>query len=141
MEKVNYRLINHTADIGVEFTGNSLIEIFRNAALVIFDLIVGLDNIRMEEKVDFSLEENSLDNLFVFFLNELIYYCFAKNFLGRDFSIKIDGQYKLYVSMKGETKKEYHTIKEEIKAATFHNLILQKDKKTGTFFVRIIFDV
>jgi len=140
MKKANYRLINHTADIGIEFIGASLFEIFENAALSLFDLIVGLDKIQQEEEREFLLEDDSLENLFIFFLNELIYYCFVKNFLACKFHIKIEEQYKLYVKMRGELKKEYHEIKEEIKAATFHDFILQENKD-GTFFARVIFDI
>ncbi len=138
-DKLNYKLIDHTADIGIETAAPSLEELFRKCGLIVFDLITDLGKVEPKEELEFEIEEKNIEDLLVRFLNELLYYFGAKHFLGCDFEVKLDVN-KIRVKMMGEyIDFQRHFIKEEIKAATYHDFLLEK--RDSGYRVRIIFDI
>ena len=143
MKKKNFELIEHTADLGIRVQGSTLEELFSNSASALFSLMVGYEPKRkIEEKI--ILEGEDLEELLATWLNELISMFFAYKFLPAQYNIKIthdEPQYKvLEGTLMGEEFDPYeNTISREVKAATYHNLKVEKiNKKWQT---EIIFDV
>jgi SHS2 domain-containing protein len=137
-----FELIEHTADVGVRVYGKNLEELFINAALALFSLLIG--NLKPGEKVkSISLEGQTLEDLVVGWLNELISLFFADKFLPFNFEVKIEAgnqPKKLEAKLVGIDFDPYSSkINMEIKAATYHNLKIEKNRKG--YRVEIIFDV
>lgn len=135
-----YKLIAHTADFGIEVKAKSIPDIYVNSAKALFDLIVGVENIEPVLEQEILVEGIDEVDLLIRWLNELIYLFSVKNLLFSNFKIKFLGKKELKCLAKGEEfKKGKHEIKVEIKAATYHNIKIEK--KGDFFYTKIIFDV
>ncbi len=135
-----FRFIDHTADIGVVVYGKSLTELFQNAAQSFFSVLIELKNIHEEKSRTFSLDAPGLEELLVSWLNEFLYLFETQGLLFSRFDIKNLSQEHLDATAWGEKyTAEKHPIKRIIKAVTFHNLFIQKQK--GMWKTQIIFDL
>ncbi|HAM39228.1 MAG TPA: hypothetical protein DCP53_07560 [Elusimicrobia bacterium] len=133
-----FKLINHTADVGIIAYGKTLSELFANAAYGMFSLITEIEKVKEIGTIAISLQANNLEELLISFLNELQYYFSMKQLLFSKFEILNLLDTKLKASVSGE-KISNHQILQEIKAATYHNLKIKKVK--NIYQVQIIFDV
>ena len=120
-----------TADLGVEATGKSLEEAFKEGAKGLYNIMVDIDKVDKKESVEFEVEGESLEELLYNFLNELLFYTDVDNLVFSDFDIKIekdDNNYKLRCTAYGEKiDKEKHNIKEEVKAVTYHKMEIKQE--------------
>lgn len=131
-------IVNHTADVGIKVYGESLEELFKNSTEGLYELI-GLKYTTEKEKlINIKLKDEYLENLLVKFLNELIYYVETKKEAGKieKLEIKKNNFYNLNAILK---MKKIEKIEKEIKAATYHNLKIEKKEKGYTTIV--IFDL
>ena len=139
----DFEFIEHTADLGIRVKGDTLEGLFENAALCLFSLMSDYKpEGKIEEKI--ILEGEDLEELFVTWLNELNSMFFTYKFLPAKYNIKIthdEPQYKVLEGvLLGEEFDPYENkISREIKAATYHNLKVEKiDNK---WQAEVIFDV
>src|SRR4051812_11172269 len=66
----------HTADVGLRIRGSDLADLFRTAAVGLFDYIVAnRDEVHVEQREAVSLEAASPAELLAAWLNELIFRC------------------------------------------------------------------
>ncbi len=135
-----YILIDHTADIGIDVFGNSLQELFSNAAFAMFDIIADLSNVKNKDEYRISVSGVDREQLLVNWLGELLYIHDVKGLLFKDFTINNITDTQLDAIARGEGYKDgIHIIKTEMKAVTYHNLsIIKKDSQWQG---RIIFDL
>ncbi|MCM8818529.1 MAG: archease [Candidatus Omnitrophica bacterium] len=138
MKKGKIKIINHTADIGIEVYGETIKEIFLNSAKGLYEMM-GIENNGSENFLEINLQGNQIEELLVKFLNELIYLVETKKLGGEPENIiieKKENEYLLKALLRVKNiKKRY----KEIKAATYHNLKIEKAKKG--FKTTIIFDL
>lgn len=135
-----YILIDHTADIGIDVFGDSLKELFSNAAFAMFDIIADLSNVKNKDEYRISVSGVDREQLLVNWLSELLYVHDVKGLLFKDFTITNITDTQLDAIVRGERYKDgIHVIKTEMKAVTYHNLsIIRKDSQWQG---RIIFDL
>ena len=137
----DYEYIEHTADIGIRVYGENLEELFRNAAKATFNLITK-NNPSEDKERKLRLESKNTEDLLINWLNELISIFFTYKFLPKSYniSIKTGVLNKLQAQIKGSIYDPYsQKINQEIKAATYHNLNIEKISKG--YKAEIIFDV
>ena len=138
-----YELIEHTADIGIRVRAGDLKGIFKNAALAMFDIAAEkksrLSAVSRELKtVAVKQSAESLEELFINWLNELLSLSATKELIFSDFKIdKIDDE-SLQAKAIGLGINNYR-VNTEIKAATYHQLKLHKEN--GGWVAEVIFDV
>jgi SHS2 domain-containing protein len=135
MEK--YKTIDHEADIGLEVNGKTLEELFKNAASGLFSLLVDLQNVKPE--VGKKLEITGNGELLINFLNELLYLWDTEGFIPKEFSLRIENDRLTGNAIGGLFDPLRHTIKKEIKAVTYHEFSLTREK--GICKARFILDV
>jgi SHS2 domain-containing protein len=136
----NYQLIEHTADIGIRVKGRDLKELFKNAAEAMFDIIAEPKScVKTKPKIiELEQKADTLEELFINWLNELLSLSDAKKLIFSKFAIQKIDSHILKVRLSGNQTKNC-TIKSEIKAATYHQLKLIK---TPSFWqAEVIFDV
>jgi len=138
----DFEFIEHTADVGVRVYGSSLEELFANSARVLFGLMTDYGpNQELKEHV--VVEAEDLEELLVTWLNELISLFFAYKFLPGDYSIEIEDGLDLKViksTINGDNFNPYENkLKMEIKAATYHDLKVEKTEEG--WVAEVIFDV
>jgi SHS2 domain-containing protein len=136
--------LDHTADAGVKIFGNTLEEIFINAASAMYH-ILGCDGpypAGFTKKME--IKEEGLEILLVTFLNELNYYLSVRRTLLTPIQIlgikKIKNNYVL--SFQTGVVSLDPTVSEimpEIKSVTYHNMNIQK--KNNMYFTHVIFDL
>jgi SHS2 domain-containing protein len=122
-----YRILEHTADVGLEAFGSTRTEAFTNAARALFHLIVDLDSINPGEEVSLRVQGPDPENLLVNWLSELIYLHDAEGWLFRDFEIVDLKDDSLTAIARGERfKRSRHQARLRVKAVTYHQLALEK---------------
>lgn len=131
--------INHTADVGIIAYGKTLSKLFENTAFGMFSLITPLKRVKEKNLISVSIDAHDKEELLITFLNELLYYYSTKKVLFKIFEILKITETHLDANISGE-KISDHEISNDIKAATYHNLKIEK-MPDGTYKTRIIFDV
>ena len=135
-----YRLIEHTADIGIAVENPSLEGLFEDAAFGMFDLVSDLSRVETRESLRIELEAEGLEDLFAEWLRELLFQSETKSLLFKSFNLSISS----FRSLSGEASGEAydanrHELYRELKAVTYHGLRVEQDK--GIWRARVIFDV
>ena len=133
-----FEIIEHTADIGAKIYGSSLEELFLNSAVALYKLM-GISYNNFSEKLKVEIDEPTVEDLLVKFLNELIFYVDAKKVAGNIKNLKIkklNEDFFLGCEIEGKKIKK---IEREIKSATYHGL--KVEKKENFYTVTIIFDI
>jgi SHS2 domain-containing protein len=120
----------HTADLGLRVVASDLPDLFRTAAIALFDVIVAnRAEVEEIEQESFDLEAESAEEMLLAWLNELIFRCETGHRLYSNFDVTIeDGGRKLTATIRGEPiDPERHILDHEVKAATRHGLSLRRD--------------
>lgn len=134
----------HTADLGLRAVGDDLADLFQAAAAGLFDVIVvNRADVRPAEAEAVSLSAETIPDLFLAWLNELIFRSETRHRLYRDFRVRIDeseGGPKLEAEIAGEPiDRDRHILDHEVKAATHHGLRVQS--ADGGWQAEVILDI
>lgn len=133
-----FRLIEHTADIGLVAYGNSLAEAFGNAAYGMFSIIADLGTVREIESRRLDISEKDPEDLLFEWLNSLLYLFDVETLLFKRFDISHLDENSLQAVCYGERyDPSRHRLKLGVKAATYHMLKVDRAKNR----VQVIFDV
>lgn len=135
-----FELLEHTADVGVVATGDTLAEALSWVAVGMFSVIADLDNVEPRESIEVSVNSTGIDTLVVDWLNELLYTYEAKGFLPREFQVSVDEPgNSLVAQCVGEPlDPARHEVLTIVKAATYHNLQVSHN---GQWRIQVILDV
>ncbi len=120
---------NHTSgDFLFDAYGNTLNELFASCAAACFYAMTDLEKIHPAGNYTFEIKGESLEDLLYNFISELIYLKDVEKVFLSAFNIEIAPDCKsLSALVMGETiDYKKHTIKTDVKAATYHNLKVQK---------------
>lgn len=136
----NYEVIDHTADIGICVKAATLEKLFALAAGAMFDLMVDLSDVQHVKREEISLQADSLDELLVVWLNELLFRAEVEKMFFSRFEVdSVDDKF-LKASVMGQIYREnVHSIDTHVKAATYHQLEISACD--GGWCARVIFDV
>jgi len=135
-----YETFDHTADIGLVIRGQTLEELFANAAWALVDLTI--DPAGLEEKIRKTVTVAAADReaLLVAWLNQLLYLLDTDGFLPRGVRIANLSDTALTAELTGETvDPNRHTLRRMVKAATYHGLSLSRTN--GLWEARMILDL
>jgi SHS2 domain-containing protein len=123
----DFRVLEHTADVGFEAYGSTREETFANAARALMNLIVDLDAIEAPEAVPIEAQGKGPENLLVNWLSEILYRYDAEGWLFRDFSIQSLADDSIHAVAQGERfDRSRHRVKLLVKAITYHQLALER---------------
>lgn len=117
-----------TADVAFEAYGKGLNELFANAALAMFEVMINTKQIKPEVERKVRIEGNDLQSLMFNWLNELLVFVDSENLAFSEFEVKVDEEkLKLEAICKGEEiKREKHETRTHVKAATYHRMEIKK---------------
>ncbi len=140
-----YSYIEHLADIGIHAEGATVEEAFENGAEAVLNLMFDLETINTTEDVTFGVDAKDLQLLFVEVINETISvqdtHGFAFKRLVTAEIKKTNGLYRFIGTAYGEPLSlEKHTVKTEVKAATYSGLSYKKEDE-GKHVFECILDV
>ncbi len=133
-----FKLIEHTADIGLTAYGATLAEAFANAAYGMFSIMAELGKVKEKESRSLELKEADAEALLFEWLNSLLYYFDVETLLFKRCDVRLLDGNKLKATCYGEKyDPARHQLKLGVKAATYHLLKVDRDKNQ----VQVIFDV
>ena len=135
-----HRLLEHTADMGIEASGETLEELFAQAAYGLLEIIAGnLEALCREEKI-VTVEGEDSEELLVNWLNEILYLFEIKRFFPLDFEIEEVRGKRVLARVRGEAfDPQRHPVEREVKAVTYHQLLVEKTN--GLWHARIYVDL
>lgn len=121
-----FEFLEHTGDIKFRIHGKTLAEIFENSALAVSEYLTRGKKIKLKKKKQFSLisSENDLNLLLYKFLDELILYLDAENFLVSRAKVSIKNSH-LKAVVFGDRASDYKDL-DHIKAATYSEMYVKK---------------
>lgn len=133
-----FKLIEHTADIGLTAYGGTLAEAFANAAYGMFSIMAELKKVKEKESRSVEIREAETETLLFEWLNSLLYLFDVETLLFRRFDVQLLDNNSLRATCYGEKyDSARHQLKLGIKSATYYMLSVDKDKNR----VQVIFDV
>ena len=133
-----FRLIEHTADVGLAAEGTTLAEAFANAAYGLFSIIAELKTVKETESRRLEISEDDPEGLLFEWLNSLIYLFDVEMLLLKKFDIiELDGRHLEAICYGERYDPSRHHLKTGVKSATYH--MMKVDNKKNQ--VQVIFDV
>ncbi len=135
-----FTLLEHTADVGVVATGQTLGEALAWVAKGMLSIIYDLDTVTPRDCLPVSVVSRDREALVVDWLNELLYQYEAAGFLTRECQVSLEeGEIRLQARCWGETlDPARHRILAAVKAATYHHLQVTHN---GQWRIQVILDV
>lgn len=138
--KQRYVQLDHTGDLRIKVTGNSLKDLFINAAYALFDIITDAETINSELAETIEVTGIDKEELLVNWLSELNYLYITESKVFSKFEIEHFKDIELSATVIGEKFNPYkHPINTEIKAVTFHDL--QIEQLEDHWETKIVFDI
>lgn len=141
---MNYEVLDISGDVGIRAYGSDYFEILTNAAIGMYGLITNINKVEEKSSINVSVEADSVEQLVVRYLNELIFNFDTYGFIGKRIEIvHLDqGMENLKVDsiVYGEEfNPERHERRLLLKAATYHNINFQK--VGDRYQIEVIFDI
>jgi protein archease len=135
-----YKLIDHTADFGIQVFGSDLQELFTNAALAMFDVITEMDVLTGRDSCDITASGEDWSDLMVNWLREMLYLWNGREMLVKSVQILSLTENKIFARIYFDVyMPDRHIIKTEIKAVTYHQI--QVKSSPSGWKAQIIFDI
>lgn len=132
-----YEFIDHTADVTLVVYGDSLAELFCNAARGMIEYLFGAKvfALKSDTQEELRVEAKDAEALLVDWLSELLFRTSAQYRAFIEFEILECAANKI-VARLGSVQAE---AQEDIKAVTFHRLVIEKSG--GRFQTKVTFDI
>lgn len=135
-----YEVFDHTADVGLHAYGQTLPELFTNAAAGMESLMVLPEQVELRTSREVSVEGHDLISLLVSWLNELIFLFDTEYLLLNQFEITNFTGTHLAATVTGEPYDSMrHDLSSAIKAVTWHEASVNPTAEG--YQARIIFDI
>lgn len=140
---MSYRLIEHTADTGLEVETRTLDELFGEALRGLTDCITEVDRVEPLVSRHLQLSAEDLGILLVEWLSEAVYLFEVEDLLlsrAEVAILKTTGGFELSATASGEPyDPARHPLKVLIKAVTYHQLVVEEYARGWR--ARVIFDI
>lgn len=121
-----YRLLEHTADIGLEAWGKTRTELFVQAALALREVLVGKSVPASESTVNIQVDGVDDAERLVNWLTELVFLFDSRLFLPANFTLDFEGE-RLSAQITGQIVDQAQLlIEHEVKAVTHHQVVAEQ---------------
>ena len=135
-----YKIIDHTADLGIVVKGSNLKNLFILAAQAMTDLMVEGDISKETVIKDVLVEGEDFPDLMVRWLGEILYLFDGEKLIVNSIKIKSISPIQLKSTFTlSSFDPEHHQVKREIKAVTYHQISVEK--VNDGWQARVIFDI
>jgi SHS2 domain-containing protein len=139
---VGFELLDHTADVIIRAYGESWKEVFEELGKAMFSAVLNLSKVEPKECRSIELSSDSLEDLVVDYLNELLLFKDAENlaFSLFDVEVKKENRWVLRGKICGEKidiKK--HQPHGDVKAVSYH--MLEVGEREGKKYAQVVLDL
>jgi SHS2 domain-containing protein len=139
-KSLEYHLLDHTADMGMEVSGSDPADLFSNAGMALIHIMLGEIPEKGLSSVKISLTGEDLPDLMVRWLTEILFLFEGERLITTDVVVINQSSTALDASLLVTPfDPSLHEILREIKAVTYHQIevTLQND----VWIARVIFDL
>ena len=140
---MEYKYLEHTADLKFQAFGKNLKHAFKNAAKAMFNSIVDIKTIQPKIEKKLEITSESLESLLFDWLSELLRIQDTDDLLFSEFTIqnltRKDSKWYLRAKIKGKKLSKKHQPKAQIKAMTYNELKI--DKTSKGFTLTVVMDI
>lgn len=135
-----FRLLAHTADMGLEATAATLEQLWVEAARGLLAVYGGSPAATPQEALEVVVSGHDLAELLVGWLNEIVFLLENRRFFPANFAIdELDGQ-QLRATIRGEPlDPARHRFSRDVKAVTYHQLRLEQ--RGDHWYTRLYLDL
>jgi SHS2 domain-containing protein len=136
-----YRLIDHTGDLAILVRARSLPGLYDACTRALFDVILDVRTVEPRETIVVRVE-GAVDgeDLLVRYLSELLFLHDARSWLFCRARAVVLGTDHLEIEVAGEPfDAERHAIERQVKAVTYHHLLLAESR--DGFTARLVLDL
>ena len=135
-----FEVLDISGDVGIRAFGTSKKELFIHALRGMYSLITDLGSFREQRSLEVSLESDSVEDLLIAWLNEMVFLFDTTGFIGRQIELIDFSEHRIHAVLSGEDfDPGRHEGKLLIKAATYHKLRLERVH--GVWEADIVFDI
>lgn len=138
---VHVKMLEHTADLGIQIHAADCTELFASGPKVVYNLIgtISTQN-NSEDKHRLTLKASDWENLFHDWLTEILYWFDVRQVIFQRCTFSILNENHLEVEIESaELDVEHSKISTELKAVTYHDLKIQHT--ADGLDATVIFDV
>jgi SHS2 domain-containing protein len=122
-----YELFEHTADLGLRVQAPDLDELFAEAGLGFFSVIVdNLDDVRAARSIDIRIAGHDRVYLLFDWLHELLVTFDTRRLVLREFRVRLHDDGLDAKALGEELDPDRHRLLHEVKAITYHGLKLEQ---------------
>jgi SHS2 domain-containing protein len=134
---MNYEVLEHTADVMIRCTGDTLEECFSNAAYALSDQTVDVTLVERKVMMNIVVSGEDDESRLFNFLSEVLFIQETESFAFADFDVSIDGNQVSAVCWGEPLDLKKHHPKTEVKAITYHMMQVNPSVPDLT----VVFDV
>jgi SHS2 domain-containing protein len=138
---MGYRIVDHTADLGIDVRAGSLDALFAESARGFVDCITEVDGVIPRRQRLLRVASDSLESLLVDWLSELLFVFETSGELFSEVDAKVTEaatDWKVVARLGGERfDSDRHPLKVPIKAVTYHGLEVDREE-SGSWRARVI---
>lgn len=134
-----YKLMQHTADMGIIAQGADLSAAFAFSASGLFSLITDTSTLQQDKAVSLAFSSDSYENLLVKWLNELIYIFDTHQMVFGRFEVAVSPDFRLSATCFGQKITADTVLHHYVKAATYH--LLKVKKISGGYKLQVVLDI
>ena len=137
---MSYRVLSHTADTGIEATGDSLPSLVVELATGMFSLVATIEPSAAVRWTKVRVESATLEDLVVDTLSELVYLSEIEDLVFCTFRVDLSpGAFSVTLEAGGVPVAAIEPSGPPIKAVTYHRLVVE-EREDG-WYGRVYFDV
>lgn len=134
-----YTVLDHTADTGVEATGDDLPKLIRSLSTAMFELMASIDPCPSEGSVTMRVSAETEADLVFDALSELLYRSEVDYLLLCDIEVSSTGPCEVEITASGISWDSVELGGPPIKAVTYHDFTVEETD--DGWFARVYFDV
>ncbi len=137
---MKYTLIDHTADFGIRMEGSDPGDLFRGMAMAMLDQLTELEALEGVDETEITVDGDDWPDLMVNWLREILYLWFGEEKLVKKVEVLSISEHRMSARVAADLyDPAKHTIKKDIKAATYHQL--QVNEGPSGWDASVIFDL
>lgn len=139
-----FETFDHTADLGLRVTADSLNELFAEAAVGLASLIVAdVASVKSSQQRSIEISSPDLEYLYFDWLSELLYLFESEGLLATDADVEVDGTSLRAVVNVDTFCDTHHRRSHEVKAITYHGLMveLRESDRKQSWTAEVIVDI
>lgn len=134
-----YKFLPHTADVKFRAYGKTLEEAFINSAYALADTITDHKKVKPTTKKTLSVKSENKEALLYDFLEQFLILLDSEGFLlNKVQELKIQN-HQLTAKIIGDTHPENYAIETHVKAVTYQEMFIKKEKDKYT--IQVILDI